>query len=84
MYIMFPKIQSFMNNFMIQPVETVEARGTRGVGGISQNPFAGAVNGGMNALPQEGMQYLNNATSGSVYKNGMGHSNFGLMKPYLA
>ena len=81
---MFPKIQNIMNNFMIQPVETVEARGTQGVERTGQNPFAGAVSGGIEAFPTESMAYLNNAQTGSVYKNGMGHSNFGLMKPYLA
>ena len=81
---MFPKIQGFMNNFMVKPVETVEARGALGINRTEEYPFTGAVNGGINALSQESMAYLNTASSGSVYKNGMGHSNFGLMRPYLA
>ena len=81
---MFPKIQGFMNNFMVHPVETVGARGARGVEGTGQNPFAGAVTGGFEAFPTESMAYLNNAQTGSVYKNGLGHSDFGKMKPFLA
>ena len=48
------------------------------------NPFAQPIETGVNSIPTESMAYLNNATTGSVYKNGLGHSEFGLMKPYLA
>ena len=48
---MFPKIQGFMNNFMVQPVDTVTSRGTRGVECTGQNHFAGAVSGGQMFMP---------------------------------
>lgn len=72
----FPKIQP--NNY-----GTYE-RGVQGIQPASQNPWAGAVSEPIDAFPAESMEYLNTASSGSVYKNGLGHSDFGLMKPYLA
>ena len=73
-----------MNNFMVQPVDTVSSRGTQGAERTGQNPFAGAVSGGIEAFPTESMAYLNNVQTGSVYKNGLGHSDFGKMRPFLA
>ena len=48
------------------------------------NPFAPQGEVGVAGIPTESMSYLNTATTGSVYKNGLGHSEFGKMKPYLA
>ena len=50
----------------------------------NNNPFAPTVETSVGAIPTESMAYLNTATSGSVYKNGLGHSDFGMMRPYLA
>lgn len=71
-------------NKPILPIEQVGTRGAEGVQRTGQNPFSGAVTTGVDSIPTESMEYLNNATSGSVYKNGLGHSEFGKMRPYWA
>ena len=66
---MFPKIQGFMNNFMVQPVDTVGARGARGVEGTGQNPFAGAITGGENLYAQHDRD-LEHGFAGAQYRDG--------------
>ena len=66
---MFPKIQGLMNNFMVQPVETVGARGARGVEGTGQNPFAGAVTGGQDPYSQHDRD-LEHGFGGAQYRDG--------------
>ena len=66
---MFPKIQGLMNNFMVQPVDTVGARGARGVEGVGQNPFAGAVTGGENVYAQHD-RGLEHGFGGAQYRDG--------------
>lgn len=66
---MFPKIQNFMNNFQVQPVDTVTARGARAVEGTGQNPFAGAITGGQDVYGQHD-RGLEHGFGGAQYRDG--------------
>lgn len=74
-------------NPFINPVDYSNyERGSRAVG---VNPFAPTQQGGQhtgisNINGEVVPKYLETASSGSTHTNGLGHSNFGAFRPYLA
>ncbi len=76
-----------VRNFFVNPNNYSNyERGPRKIGG---NPFVPATQEGGGAAGvyknyEVTPTYLDTATSGSTYTNGVGHSNFGAFKPYLA
>lgn len=61
----------------------------RGAQPVGVNPFApsqegGTVSGVDSINGEVSPRYLDTATTGSTYTTGVGHSNFGAFKPYLA
>lgn len=79
---------SWMNNLFppVKATPPVEwGGGTQGVQGGDNFFVTGKTTEiGISSFPTESMTYLNTASTGSVYKNGLGHSGFGAITPYWA